>query len=536
MGNNAATNVKGKEKFLFLPILILALCQIGTTTDVSVIAIGIKPIMEGLKMTLAQMQIATLMYIMMASCLMLFGGILGLKIGWIKSIRIGTLIFSLGEFIAAFSPTGALFTWGGRLLTGVGGSILVPAIFGCIVAIYQGKDRLQAFGFLSAAMGIGMLTPILMGVIMDMFGWRTIYIILGIYFLVLLALSFKLPSIKKTGAVRLDFPGTLLYIVAIFTLIMCISKMSVWGIVKATPLAPFSLGGISPALPGIVLALILFAILFKMERKIEVKHGSALIPQSFIKNKQVLAGLLLLAIPAAIGGAIGFAVTPFLQLVIGYNAFKTAMLGLLSSTVIIVGSSTMPKLLAGKSVKKILITGAFIGIAGMLFIVFSIKEHTYSLPLMLVGYVGYALMMAIGSTYGGPIVTNSLSARDAQQSGGLQPTARNFGQTLGTAIMGMIMLTSVSAVFSSQIATADITPETRAIVETVERGGSMSFMDDKSFTAKFETVKNTEDMNKLAEANAVARMKSVQYSLYASIALLVLGVLYEAKYAPDKMK
>ncbi|MCV3263120.1 hypothetical protein OGZ01_10215 [Vibrio harveyi] len=49
-------------------------------------------------------------------------------------------------------------------------------------------------------------------------------------------------------------------------------------------------------------------------------------------------------------------------------------------------------------------------------------------------------------------MTSALSEREAQQSGGIQATSRNVGQAFGVAILGSVMLFSLTGAIKSNVA------------------------------------------------------------------------------------
>ena len=85
---------------------------------------------------------------------MIVGGMVGLIVGWKKTFRIGAAMCAVGELVVAFSGNIFMFTWGGRLLVGIGASFLIPSVLGLIPGLYQGNDRAFAFGAIGAATGI----------------------------------------------------------------------------------------------------------------------------------------------------------------------------------------------------------------------------------------------------------------------------------------------------------------------------------------------------------------------------------------------
>lgn len=139
-----ATNTAlSKSKFLGLIPLVMA--QIGTSGDNSVLTVATASLLASLNATMADIQLANIIYSLCAGCLMIVGGMVGLIVGWKKTFRVGALLCIVGEVTVAFSSNIFIFTWGGRLLVGIGASFLIPSVLGLIPGLYQGNDRALRF-------------------------------------------------------------------------------------------------------------------------------------------------------------------------------------------------------------------------------------------------------------------------------------------------------------------------------------------------------------------------------------------------------
>ncbi|MEY8341788.1 hypothetical protein, partial [Adlercreutzia muris] len=189
------------------------------------------------------------------------------------------------------------FIWGGRILVGFGASFMIPSVLGLIPFIYHGKNRVLAFGCIGAASGLSAFLPLFLGIVMQFGGFRVTYGVLAVYFVLVLALSLKLPAIQKPAEkLKFDGLGTGIAAVGLFLFLVGLSRISAWGLIEPFAECPFTIFGISPALPMAVLGLILLVILVPVEKRVEEKNGIALLPQSFLKTPQVRAGLVASAI------------------------------------------------------------------------------------------------------------------------------------------------------------------------------------------------------------------------------------------------
>ena len=195
-------------------------------------------------------------------------------------------------------------------------------------------------------------------------------------------------------------------------------------------------------------------------------------------------------------------------------------------------SAYIPKAVQGKSIRKLILYSSIIGIVSFIIIRFALGTESFNIPIYMLGYILFCIMTAIYCTFSGPIVSGAMSARDAQQSGGIQPTSRNIGSTIGIGFIGMIMLVSMNGTLAKELEHAELSEPTRAAVESTQ----ISLMSNEAFESAFEGKEvSEEEMEILLKANSETRKTSAVYSLYASAALLLLLGVYAVKHIPDKL-
>ena len=310
----------------WLPLIVLCCAQFLASADNVTLSIATQALMNDLHATLGQVSTANTMYPLIAGTFMVAGGMLGCIWGWRMLFRIGCLIFILAEICAFFSPSIALFTWGARLTAGIGGSLMIPAVFGLISALYQQRRRVAAFGALGASSGISFACgPILCGYLLDHVGWRIAFASLGLLALLILICSVIIPaSENKRAAIPFDTPGFLLGTLGLFLTIFGILRIPVWGLIMPFD-AAVSILGLSPAPFVILCGLIVLVMMLRWERHFEAATGHALLPAVFLKTRLVRHGLYLTVwIFFAYSSAI-FTVVSFVQIVKSVSAMETGI-------------------------------------------------------------------------------------------------------------------------------------------------------------------------------------------------------------------
>lgn len=511
------TNVSEKSKLLYLPLLVLMFTQIGTSGDNAVLSVATNSLISALHANMNDIQLANMVYSLCAGAFMIAGGMLGIIIGWKKNFRIGVVLAILGELMLAISSNVFMFIWGGRFLVGLGASFMIPSVLGLIPGIYEGNKRVFAFGAIGAATGIAACVgPIVAGILLDKFGFRIAFGALAVYFVLILAGSFYIPEVKKSEKkLKLDIVGIIGAAMGLFVFLIGISKVSVWGLIKPIQ-APFTILGISPAIPCIVLGIVILGLLLIIEKKIEKKNGCALIPESFITSAQVRAGLVASAIVFLYLGATVMLINPYLQLVGGFNAVMTGVAMISVGLPMFLFSMGVPKFVPNAHPKKVLQIGYVLLAVSVIPMAFSLQEDGVSYLM----YIGLAIAGAgqgLISAQASNIVAVAVNERDAQQSGGIQATSRNVGQAIGVALLGMVMIFTITTDINEQVSHDNLISKQ---VRIAEESKTYSFLSDDKFESAISDIDMTSsEKQELIHINAVARIHSTSKALY------VLGIL-----------
>src|SRR3954470_16622476 len=86
-------------------ILILAVSQFVMILDSTVMNVSISTVAKDLGTTISGMQAAITLYALTMAALMLTGGKLGDKWGRSRAFKIGSIVYGVGSFITALSPS-----------------------------------------------------------------------------------------------------------------------------------------------------------------------------------------------------------------------------------------------------------------------------------------------------------------------------------------------------------------------------------------------------------------------------------------------
>lgn len=512
-----------------LVLIVLVLTQIGTTGDNSILSVATSALIEGLGADMSEISLANTIYSLCAGALMIVGGLLGIIIGWKLNFRIGLILAIAGELAVSLSPNMLIFSWVGRVLVGVGASLMIPSVLGIIPALYQGKDRVVAFGAIGAATGIAsIIAPIAAGFLIDTVGWRISFASLAAYFALIFLGTFTIPTLPKNNLkIHFDSKGSILAILGLFALIIGLSKISNWGLFTALPDAPFNIAGYSPAIPLIFLGAIILYILLRVEGKEEDRYGTVLIPRSFIKNKSAFSGILASGMTFLAFAAIVIVINPYFLEVADYSAADTGIAMSSMGIAMVIFSMGIPKLYPNINRRATVQVG---------YLAILISAFPMAMGLTPTGtnyllYIGLGILgtgLGLVASQASIIVAEAISNKDAQQSGGIQAAARNVGQAFGVALLGTYLTFGNPANVMQHVKEDKTISPVAAEFVTENR---ITFMSNNNLEKllKEHQLPQT-DIDELLRINANARLETSRNALYILAGIALLFLLFTTRH------
>ena len=520
---SAPDRTSARHKFMVLPVIVLILAQMGTTGDNGALSLATSALTRELGATTSDIQLANMIYPLVGGAFMIAGGLMGTILGWKRAFRIGAVLCAAGEVALAVAPNMFVFIWVGRVLVGLGASFLIPSVLGLIPVMYTGRDRMVAFGCIGAASGLSAVLPLMLGVVMEVAGMHVTFLTLAAYFAAVAAASLALPPIAEADdKLRFDGIGVTLAALGLFLFLIGLSSVSSWGLVRPLDGCPFTLFGISPALPMAAAGIVVLAILIKVEGTVEKKNGIALLPRSFLTTPQVLAGLIANAITFFFMGAQSILMAPYLQLVAGWTPVDVGTISIATGVPTFALALGIPKLMPNAHPRRVIQTGYLAMALALGIMALSVTVDGCSRVGVYLG----AFMAGVGagtvSSHASNVVALALPERDAAQSGGIQSTMRNVGQAIGVALLGAVLLFGItSSVRVRAAADPAISPSVAERLSTV----NINLGSDADFERQIADIPMTDaERSDLVRIQAQARFESTRIAYAVGAAVVLLGL------------
>ena len=412
-------------------VLVACLAIFIIVLDSSAMNVAITNLVVDLNTTLSVIQAIIALYALIIASFMLLGSKLQDILGRKKTFILGLLIYGTGTTIATLSMNAGMLLVGWAVLEGIGAAMMFPATTTLVASSYEGKDRITAFGIWGgiAAMGAA-IGPIIGGIFTTYLSWRLVFGSELLFIAAILIFRHYLTESKPTLKWKdLDIVGALLSIVSLVLIvlgILLLTKPQFWEYV----------------LTLIVSGSIIFIVFLLWQRRRINKGLEPLTDISLLKNR--LFGLgninsIISQIPLA---GFLFIIPVFLQQVTKLNAFDTGLTLFPASITILVFSIIGARLSSVLESKYILMIGFLISAVGTFILsgVFNVNTQMMDIiPGTIVFGVGVGLLLS-------QLTNLTMSAARSDQetdASGLFNSFKNLGYSLGTALIGVLLLIGI---------------------------------------------------------------------------------------------
>ncbi len=348
----------------------------------------------------------------------------------------GIVFFMIGAFLSGFSKDiFQLITYRG--IQGIGAGIIMSSAFTAVGDLFSPRERGKWTGVMMAVFGFSsVLGPTLGGWLVDNMPWKWLFWIflpLGIVaFIMILALF---PKVPRKESESIDYWGSLFLTLTIVPLLLGFSWAGTkyaWGSAQTI---------------GLFAAAAVFLLIFIL---VEMRAKSPVLPLSLFRNDIVtLSNVIGFIMNAGMMGALIY-LPFFVQGVEGisptYSGYVTMPMSL---AMVFVSAMTGRMITKTGKYKKFAILGFPIMVAGML-----IMAYMDSVWMAVIAMIVFGAGLGLGMPVFSLTVQNAVKPNELGVATASSQLFRNMGGTIGVAVMGTIMTTSLKNHMQSAAAAA----------------------------------------------------------------------------------
>ncbi|HXS62521.1 MAG TPA: MFS transporter [Streptosporangiaceae bacterium] len=379
-------------------------------------------------------------------------GVLGDLFGRKRLLVGGAIVLAIGEATAMLTPGAALpigermlVLWTGEALAGLGAAAIFPTSLAMIAAgTHTSKARARSISIWAAGLSVGnCASPILGGLAArlrfgpdPLAGWRWAFLVVLTLALISAAVSATAAKDSSSPEGRsLDWPGQATIAVSLFAMLFAVVQ------------GPSSGWGSPEILAGFAVAAVFLLLFILVERRSQ----APLLRLDFFRNRNFAAASIVTIFGMFAFLGIAYSISIRLSAIQGFSPLKTAVAFLISNGIALVQLPVTIRLMERTSPKWPLSGGLVLMAAGAIWMAVT-PTTTMSLipvipPFVLVG-IGFALALTALTA----IAVNTPPTHLAGMASGTTNMLRDFGFTLGPAVIGAVALSQAAGEIRSRLA------------------------------------------------------------------------------------
>lgn len=407
--------------------------------DVTVVNVALPSIRVDLHADLSAQQWVIDAYTLALAAFLLTSGSLADRLGRRRVFCVGLAVFTLAS-LAAGAAQGMVLLNIARGVQGVGAAVLFAVGPALIAQEFSGKERGQAFGLFGAITGLALAFGPALGGLLAEAAWRWVFLVnLPVGVILLVVTLVKLREVRPTSAPKVDWPGLVVFSVALVLLVLGILRGEVLGWTSVPVLGMFVIG---------VLLLAAFVVL---ERR---RGDAAMLDLNLFANRTFLGLSLATFLSNATSLAAIFLEVSYLQNVLGYSALG-AGLRLLPLTLVLFAFAAVTGGVVTKFAPGALVGTSILLIAigmGLIVLVHPDSSWLALLPSMAVMGIGMGMFNPPRSV----VSVGVVEPAKAGMATGIGETFQQVGVAVGVAAFGALFQSKVISGFdASTLATGD---------------------------------------------------------------------------------
>lgn len=515
-------------------LIVLAFAQFLMVLDQAVMNVAISTLVDEFDTTVTTIQMVIALYALVMAGLMLTGGKLGDLLGRRRAFTIGIVIYAVGSALTAASWNVPSLMLGWSILEGIGAALVLPALAALVAGSYEGNERAIAYGVLGGVAGAGIAVgPILGGWATTELSWRVVFVGEVVVAIGILAGTrlMREPE-RETARPTLDWIGGVLSAAGLALVVFGVLQASNWGWLwpRSSPLEPF---GFSLTPFVIASGALVLASFVAWERRRERLGEEPLVHLQLVRISQLRGGVGMFLAQNLILMGVFFTVPLFLQVVQGLDALETGVRMLPASVglfLMAIAGSALSRRFAPRLLVRI---GLAIVLVATLLLLDTIEPSLDNASFLIaMGVLGVGMGLIVSQL--GNVVQSAVGDRERSEAGGLQYTSQQLGSSLGTALLGAIVITGLIAAFTSNVAedprvSADVSKQ----LETRLSAGGSFVPADEVRTAAGAAGLDRPTAEALVENYEDAQIKALKTGFLLA-AFLTVASFWTTRRLPDR--
>jgi EmrB/QacA subfamily drug resistance transporter len=412
-----------KNKNLVLAAMVFAVAM--TFIDQTIVAIAIPKVQKELSLSAPASQWVINAYLLSLSALFAFGGKLGDVLGRRRMVVIGVIGFAVTSAACGFTPKGSIASaWiiFFRVAQGATAAVMFPAAVGIVVASFPLRERGRAMAiFFGISGGLTAIGPIAGGYLTQ-WTWRSIFWInVPVAVIALILIARCKPEDDRRPA-KIDYRGTVLITAAMSLIVLALQQSSSWSWSSVRTWG------------CLVVGLVMLAGFIRWE----LRTPEPLLRLAIFKDRAFAVENVVLALMSIVFVPFFFFASVYAQVSLGKSASNAGIYLLYFFIGFVVMAQVGGRILDRRGARPAIVIGSVLGAVGFYLLAHKLTDlslHAQTGYVILAG-AGPGLMLGVASTD----AVNRAPSTSYSEVTGITQTARNFGASLGLAVLGTLLI------------------------------------------------------------------------------------------------
>jgi EmrB/QacA subfamily drug resistance transporter len=394
--------------------------------DQTIVALAVPNLQHDLHLSSTGSQWIVNAYLLALSALFALGGKVADVFGPRRMVLIGVIAFAVCSALCGATPTGSLGeTWMivFRALQGAAAAVLFPAALAIVVSSFKVTERGKALAiFFSVTGGLTAIGPIAGGYLTE-WTWRAIFWVNVPIAIIAVVLTLISKPTEERNPARIDMRGAALVSGGMALAVLGLQQAGVWG-----------WGSVATWLCLIAgLALLVAFVRF------ELRTDEPLVPLRLFADRGFLVDNIVLFLLSICFVPLFFFASLYAQIALGESASNAGLVLLVFFGGFSIAAQRGGRILDSQGARPSVVPGCAIAAVGFWLWGESLDDLSFNSQWYYLAIAGAGVGLVLG-----PVSTDALNRASRATYGavtGVTQTVRNFGGSLGLAVLGSILIT-----------------------------------------------------------------------------------------------
>ncbi len=411
------------NKNLVLAAMVFAVAM--TFIDQTIVAIAIPSLQKDLSLTATGSQWIINGYLLALSALFAFGGKLADVVGRRRMVEIGVVGFAIASVLCGFTPKGSIAEpWiiVFRVAQGAMAALMFPAAVGIVVASFPARERGKAMAvFFGVSGGLTAIGPIAGGVLTQ-WTWRSIFWINVPVAIIALILIRKSQPDNQSRPTTLDYRGTVLITGAMGLLVLGLQQSGVWGWSSAATWV-------------CIIAGLLSAVAFV---RWQLNAPAPLLQLRIFSDRGFATENAVLALMSVVFVPFFFFASVYAQASLGQSSSDAGLYIMYFFIGFVIMSQLGGRILDTRGARPAVVGGSALAAVGFFLLAGKLTDLSINAQWIYIAIAGGGVGLMLGTASTDAV--NRAPSSSYSEVTGITQTARNFGASLGLAVLGAILV------------------------------------------------------------------------------------------------